>query len=272
MILLNFQGLNCYYNCIVSIANAYGLNYLACFASLWSETDFKYDKFRDVFLTKRMLSILAAMGVNLVMLDCAPPVKGLDACKEGEYIMIGMDVYYLPWNSLYKLHHGPHYFIARYTKAEVLTCFDPTYGNQNEHIHLDEVVPYVFDISRLCCVEKKSVPVSVQNEAKEILLNHSYLYDKLIAPGDELWVAKYVDAMIHNRYLYRHFLQCQQSLFARLFDQEFFLDWAAVKNGLYKAAVRKDRALINEVHSRIKDILDKEAMMAQQIKKRLSKR
>ena len=53
MKLINFQGLNCYYNCILSIANYLGADYVQALASLWSETDFKYDAIRDQKTDKR---------------------------------------------------------------------------------------------------------------------------------------------------------------------------------------------------------------------------
>lgn len=36
----------------LSIANYLGADYVQALASLWSETDFKYDAIREVFLTK----------------------------------------------------------------------------------------------------------------------------------------------------------------------------------------------------------------------------
>lgn len=54
MRLTYFQGLNCYYECIICIAGYYGLEPAAAFASLWSETDFKYDPYRKAYLTNRM--------------------------------------------------------------------------------------------------------------------------------------------------------------------------------------------------------------------------
>lgn len=53
MRLTYFQGLNCYYECIICIAGYYGLEPAAAFDCLWSETDFKYDPCRKVYLTKR---------------------------------------------------------------------------------------------------------------------------------------------------------------------------------------------------------------------------
>ena len=53
---------------------------------------------------------------------------GLAVTPAGNYIIIGMDACFIPWSPLYKLLHGPHYFIVQKGDAELHDCFDPTYG------------------------------------------------------------------------------------------------------------------------------------------------
>lgn len=285
MDLINFEGLNCYYNCIVSVANCIGVDYCTSFATLWSETEFKYDKNRKVYLTKRMLTNLDTLGAKFEMLECFSVKQrenSLSMFQKGEFIIIGMDVFYIPWNELYGIHHGPHYFIARNSLTEYLICFDPTYKQKGQLINFKEVVSHAFDISRMYKVTEDPLQCEIKfhpiSEACEVLRTHSNIRHNLVEKvsncsyGDQkntIQLAKYVDTMISNRYLYKYYLQRKLFLYDKnnlFFNREFFLKWKAVKNGLYKAAIIKNnKEVIDEVCSYLSDLIDEETSMAEKM-------
>lgn len=279
--LINFQGLNCYSNCIVTIAAFLGVDYIRAFSSLWSETDFRYDSFRRVFLTRRMPAGLEALGARLDMrlLDRSTPEEAearLDAVESETLLLVGMDGYYIPWVPLYGLLHGPHYFIAVNTASSELKGFDPTYTLFNQPIPRESLHTHAFDISYLCRVPaspflEESTPAL--QEAREILLTHPQLLQNLTAQirscadgGHEqaILLAEYVDALISNRYLYRRYLQEQELCEAcpLFFRKEFFAQWTAVKNGLYKMSASRDTHIHDDVCMLLTGLLEQESALA----------
>lgn len=287
MKLINFQGLNCYYNCIVSIANHHHLDYPLSFASLWSETDFTYEPCRQVFLTQRMPAALEAMGLRLQMLPCASPgeaQESLSFFQDGEAILTGMDACYIPWSPLYRLHHGPHYFIARKEDSDTLTCLDPTYSLSGGTIKAADILAYTFDISRLCRVPETAGPAKAislpEEEARTVLENHPGFCRRLLPavracirkePEYALLLARYTDALINNRYLYRCYLNSlppPRNNCAAHFTEEFYIRWTAIKNGLFKASVCRDnKDLIDQVCRRLSSVILEEIDMAEAIRK-----
>ena len=292
MKLINFQGLNCYHNCIVSIAASQGLDYTEAFSRLWSETDFRYDNGRNVYLTKRMIAGFRMLGTELLMLNSGTldeRVRSLRQPEPGEPFIVGMDAFYIPWCQLYGIHHGPHYFIAKKTGDDDLTCWDPTYHREEEKIPTKEIPPYAFDISRLIPVSDRGCqqipshsgfrdfksPQDIRTEAEAILREHpafrrrltSWLETYPFPPGEEgLKPAKYIDALTDNRYLYRYYLARQLLPYSTgqfLFTREHFSRWTAVKNGLYKAALIADRkAVLAEILPTLNDLLTVEMNLA----------
>lgn len=262
MRLTYFQGLNCYYECIICIAGYYGLEPAAAFDSLWSETDFKYDPYRKAYLTKRLLQNLSAMGAKLEMLDCSRPEMtdaSLSQPGEKEPFLVGMDAFYIPWNPLFGIHHGPHYFIACHSDGKNLICQDPTYEKRDMEIECRQVRAYSFDISRICYEDlpdgkkDKDREISgIGTEAKKMsdilpdirnrLLRH--MNETAMKDMDKtVLLARYVDAMIVNRRMYGYYLReyfpeiYKNHIFSR---KKFFSEWNGVKNGILKAAVSKD--------------------------------
>lgn len=284
MELLDFRGLNCYSNCIVTVAQQLGVNWTAAFSSLWSETDFKFDPFRKVYLSKRMPGRLARLGAELSMLPCDSPEEAeasLSELERGELFLVGMDAFFLHWVPVFGALHGPHYFIAKDTSGERFSCFDPTYGTQTESISRAEILSHAFDISRIRPqkkIFKCPVVLCIRREAEAVLRTHSLLLEELTeriaAARDEgseasVLLAKYVDALLSNHYLYRYFLtQCSDGRkAAELFLTEAqFAEWTAVKNGLYKAAVSVSKhSLLEEVQRMISDLTLFELSSAQKI-------
>lgn len=285
MRLTYFQGLNCYYECIICIAGYYGLEPAAAFDCLWSETDFKYDPCRKVYLTKRLLQNLSAMGAGLEMLDCTQPemiCASLLRPEEKEPFLVGMDAFYIPWNPLFGIHHGPHYFIACHLGGEKLICQDPTYEKQDMEIDSRQVRAYSFDISRILYEdrpgrgkEKERKKFGIGAEARKMsdilpdirnrLLRH--MTETAMKDMDKtVLLARYVDAMIGNRRMYGYYLReyfpeiYEKHIFSR---KKFFSEWNAVKNGILKAAVSKDSSpVLTEVCCQFHTLMDEETKQA----------
>lgn len=281
MELIDFPGLNCYYNCIITTAAMLGVNWLPAFATLWSETDFKYDPFRKTYLTRRMLTRLSALGARLEMLPCDSPEEAGESISQlipGEYFLVGMDAFFIPWNPLYGLQHGPHYFIAA-NGAEQPLCFDPTYGRAGESLPWQSLSSHAFDLSRIHHAAPQPLPTDVvfcvRQEVKRVSKIHSAMrlalptwlescLDQRREQADRL--ARYVDALLHNRYLYRYYLQENGLLsgpFASLLCKEFFSVWTAVKNGLYKASLSPHNGpILDEIHTLFDSLLHQELSAA----------
>lgn len=278
---INFQGLNCYHNCIVSIANYLGIDYSCAFYNLWSETDFRYEIYRKVYLTRRLIDNFEALGLRLERMLTTIPEQAaahLSTFCEGEFIIVGMDAFYIPWNQFYQTFHGPHYFVARNERSAEFLCFDPTYDRQGDRIPAENVINHSFDLSHLHSVAKRPPILALKREASEVIENHGATRQRILAqiencgsaePESIILLAKYVDTMISNRYLFEHYLAKKRPLHSaqhQLFDGEFFSKWTAVKNGLYKLSVKKNNiATIQEVSSLFNLIIDKEISMVEDI-------
>lgn len=285
MRLIYFQGLNCYYECIICIAGYYGLEPAAAFDSLWSETDFKYDPYRKAYLTKRLLQNLSAMGAVLEMLDCSRPETtdaSLSQPGEKEPFLVGMDAFYIPWNPLFGIHHGPHYFAACHLGGEKLLCQDPTYEKRDMEIECRQVRAYSFDISRIRYEDRPGGRKEgdreisgIGAEARKVsgilpdirskLLQH--INETALKDMDKtVLLARYVDAMIGNRRMYGYYLReyfpeiYEKHIFSR---KKFFSEWSAVKNGILKAAVSRDSSpVLMEVSAQFHILMDEEAEQA----------
>ena len=281
MNLIHFHGLNCYHDCIITIADYFGLHYADSFATLWSETDFRYDSYHKVYTTRRMMTNLDALGVKIESLACPSQndtARIISLFLEGEFMIVGMDAFYIPWNQFYRTFHGPHYFIAQKTKTEIFLCFDPTYNKENKQITCEEIIAHNFDICRTSIGTKKPLQTDAIEEAREIMRTHSDTCSTLLAQiyncvNEEqkniLMLAKYVDAMICNRYLYRFFLENQPIPYMEnnlLLNDGFFLEWKAIKNGLYKAAIIKNNeGIINEIGGCFNQLMSEEISMAEKM-------
>lgn len=75
--------------------------------------------------------------------------------------------------------------------------------------------------------------------------------------------------MINKRYLFQRFLQQYSFAFGhdqRFFDRDFFSQWEAVKNGLYKASIiRNNESVVNEVSSLFLNLIRRETNMAKEM-------
>lgn len=282
MNLIHFRGLNCYLNCIVNAATFLGVNYQTSLATLWSETDFTYDSIHNVYLTKRMVTNLEMLGVKLEVLNCTSEqetVESLSLFQIGEWIILGMDAFYIPWNQYYHTLHDHHYFLARKETADLLSCFDPTYNQKNMQIMTCDIHSYVFDILRIHKVIEKPFHIGIMEECEEIIADHPKTQKRLLTQiyertdgkhrDEGLLLAKYIDAMINNRYLYRHYLEymtCYPEKGQSFFDNDFFAQWTAVKNGLFKASLlQNNEECIHKVCTHFNHLMNTEIAIAKQI-------
>ncbi|SHK05299.1 hypothetical protein [Propionispora hippei] len=281
MSLIFFQGLNCYSSCLVNAAVFTGADYREVFADLWSETDFTYDQVHRLYLSQRLPKNLASMEVSMRFINCCSgweikeKVVGMPM---GQLLIVGMDAFFIPWVPFYQTMHSFHYFIARKENEMLFSCFDPTYDKQNLEITEEHLIAYASDICRIDKSVKKTFSVDIRQEAQKILETHPETQEKLLAQimecshgkqkNGEL-LAKYIDALSNNRYLYLHYLQtmplpgeqCDQC-----FHKEFFRKWAAVKHGLFKASLNMDNQfLICEVCEYFKELIAEEMSIARKL-------
>ena len=281
MELFDFQGLNCYSNCIVSAAHRLKVNWANAFVSMWSETDFRYDPVRKTYLSRRMIDDLARSGAQMRIYLCASPQDAEETfshVEEGEVFLVGMDAFDLSWAPLYNLMHGPHYFLAQKRAEGEFPCFDPTYSLQGVSISQKIVLERAFDITRLRKIPPApddSCPKEcVRRECRAALKSHPILMQAFghrieecaVRDGERAALAaRYADALISNRYLFRYYLEKHRLIGALdLFsDKKFYAEWTAVKNGFYKVSVSAaNEALLFELGERVESLLGRDMRAA----------
>lgn len=278
MEMIHFRGMHCFHDCVISLANHLGVRYSAAFATLWSETDFRYDPYREMYLTKRLITNLEALGAKVECFGCFAR-KDTDGAtsmfRQGEYMIVGMDAFHIPWNQFYRTFHGPHYFIAQHAKAKYLLCFDPTYAIGEVQIDGETIAASAFDICRVSSVPERPGNFDVIEEARAVESTHPQTSRALLASihncvnAEQTRVrllARYIDALIRNRYLFLFFLEKQplpNKVDHLLWSADFFAEWTAIKNGLYKAAVCGDRErVLNAVCDHLCCLMEREIAMA----------
>ncbi|MCB6203377.1 hypothetical protein [Extibacter muris] len=256
MKLIHFQGLNCYHDCLITIANASGLDYTAAFSRLWAEGHLRYDPICSVFLSRRIQETLETMGMRLdtPLTTVKNRETGWAETPAGSYVIIGMDACVIPWSPLYKLLHGPHYFIVQKGDAELHDCFDPTYGINGQTMSAQELILKAYAVISIKIDRSSSLSLNdthntLPAQAQEALMAHPETLRHLLEQAhiwmqgsekERLLPAKYVDCLLTGRYLYRHFLNGQDSAATKaplFFSHQYYEKWLAVKNGLYKAAL-----------------------------------
>lgn len=285
MKLIHFQGLNCYHDCMITLANAFGLDYTAAFSKLWAEGHLRYDPICDVFLSRKIQETLESMGMELdapLTEEAVREMKWADT-PAGDYAIIGMDACFIPWSPLHQLLHGPHYFIVQKGRAEQHECFDPTYGLSCQRLATQDLIPNAFALITVktchtCALTIDSTLDPLYAQSQEVLnfhpgtLRHFLEQAAVWMKGEEkrtLLPAKYVDTMLAGRHLYRHFLSGQYKAAKRaplFFSHPFYEEWMAVKNGFYKAALtRQSRAVFDESCRLFAGLFEQELELAEQI-------
>lgn len=283
MSLVFFQGLNCYVSSLLNVAHFMGADYRCALANLWSETDFTYDQLHQLYLSRRLPYNLENLGVKEVFLNCLSPSeveKGLTTLSHGQWMVVGMDAYDIPWTPYYKTLHSSHYFVARQEVGDGFTCYDPTYNIEHMELVRGDMIAHADDICVLSSIPLKHTPWSIRQESEEILRSHSRTLTILLNQIEECaygkqnnagLLAQYAEALLNNRYLYLHYLQSVPTLekiCTDCFTKEFFQKWTAVKHGLYKAYVRQNnQGLVQEVCGLLTELVDKEISIATKLER-----
>lgn len=281
MSLIFFQGLNCYWASMINAAVFTGVDYRNVFSNLWSETDFAYDEANRLYLSRRIPNNLESMGVRMEFLDCGSREdikENISGLPIGQWIIAGMDAFFIPWVPFYQTLHNLHYFIAKKEEKSFFSCFDPTYDKENLEITEEQLIAHVSDICRIHKSAEKPLHIELRQEAQKILDTHPETQKNLLSQimecahgkqkNGEL-LARYIDALINNRYLYLHYLQnmpLSRGEYHQYFNKEYFKKWAAVKHGLYKASMSKDnQVLIGEVCGHFEELIREERSIAKEI-------
>ena len=282
MQLIHFPGLNCYHDCIITLAGHVGLPYRQAFSRLWSEWDLRYDPICRVFLTRRLPLALQAMGLTLDVPCTTPEARA--ACwaglPTGAFALIGMDAMQIPWAPLYQLQHGPHYFIVQKCAEDSQCCFDATYQIQDQTRPVSQLLSDAYALIPVRIVKKPPAsfapPATLSSQARAVLEGHQRGLHAFFTRA-EIWLqgdgdsalnpAKFVDALFSARLMYRHFLAESCRALAPLFaSQEYVSQWKTVKNGFYKAALRRqDPAVFGEACRRLSALLEAEQNLAAHI-------
>ena len=281
MNLIYFQGLNCYSSSMINAAVFIGVDYRNAFADLWSETDFTYDQIHHLYLSRRMPANLEALGVSQKFLNCCSKQemeKNISRLTAGEWNVVEMDAFFIPWVPYYHTLHSFHYFIARKEKNGVFSCFDPTYDKKDIELTDEDMISHASDICQIHKIKEKQFRMEIRREAQEILYTHQKTQKNLL---EQIWecaygkpkngelLARYIDALINNRYLYLHYLQnmpLSSDKYDGYFNKEYFLKWTAVKHGLYKASIRQNnREIIREVCGHFQELIQEEMDIARKI-------
>ena len=285
MKLIHFQGLNCYHDCMITLANTFGLNYTAAFSGLWAEGRLRYDPICDVFLSMRLEEALEDCGMKLdaPWITKKERETGWADTPAGDYIIIGMDAFLIPWNPLCELLHGPHYFIVQKGISETHDCFDPTYGLDGQKLTTRDLILNTYALITIKMINKTNSFIAdkqdpLLNQSQEVLKTHPETLRYLLKQA-KVWMqeseksvllpAKYVDALLTGRYLYRFFLK-ERNMTASsaplFFSRKYYEQWLTVKNGFYKAALsRQSSAAFNESCRLLTCLFEKEIDMARQI-------
>ncbi|MDR0396964.1 MAG: hypothetical protein LBH66_06645 [Oscillospiraceae bacterium] len=278
--LISFDGLNCYYDAVMSAAGTLGADYVAAFHNLWAETRFRYDPFRRRFVSRFMMANLDAMGYHLEKLDCKGPQgveRRLSMLSGGELLVVGMDAYYVPWNPFFGLIFGPHYFVVEYTRDDPLAAYDSTYGYSGEPIPRSLLIDRACHLNVMRRCERTGLNIDSSAAIKSVAGSipvHLEIMSKWLDRIQAGWqqgadpASLYVECMICNRKLFRRYLeQREPGVLSNMpvLDDNQFQQWIAVKNGLKKTSIgRVSFRLMNEIRQTLTGLMDQELRAARE--------
>ncbi|WP_343209390.1 hypothetical protein [Anaerolentibacter hominis] len=209
--------------------------------------------------------------------------KGWADTPAGSYLIVGMDACLIPWNPLYQLMSGPHYFIVQKGKSDSHDCFDPTYNLIGQRQTTEKLIAGAYALIAIQ-MNPAASPLIKDTEdpflaqAREVLKIHPETLHHFLEQSD-VWMqesketillpGKYVDALLTGRYLYRYFLG-QLGIDANraplFFSQQYYKRWINVKNGFYKAALAKhNSAVYYETCRLLTDLFEQELQLAGQV-------
>lgn len=280
MDLIYYRGLNCHLAGIINITAGLGIDYLEAFSTLWSETDFNYDQKYHMYLSKRVFTNLELLGVEMEVLECTSPEivqDSLSVVDDKELFLVGMDSFYIPWSPVYQHFHEPHYFFAKKKQNDTFLSFDPVYGKQ-EIIMTAEGICHAFELALVRQNGENVLKPDLIHEARQIQRGHPELRDKLLADiracadageQDIKMLIRLITAMINNRYLFGEYLKLSlggPEAVPGILDKKFFLKWEAVKHGLYKVQILKNKQnIISQAADLFRDVMEDEMVIANQL-------
>lgn len=276
MDLIYYRGLNCRLASLLNIADMLGANYLDAYVTLWSETDFSDEIKYNIYMSKRVYENLDAIGIRTEPLDCAR--DAVSHIADGTMLLIGADTIDIPWHPVFGHFHDPHYFFAKKQPAQSIVCFDPVYGETNTEIKAEAVLTSAFELCRVYRVDASPPTHGLAEEAAAIL---RHLPDTAEALSDRIQgckndgkrnlplLLKQINAMLNNRYLFGHYARASAPLAAcsdAFFNDAYYANWEAVRNGLYKSGVvKQNEAVIDEVCKLFARAMQEELSMAARI-------
>lgn len=281
MNLVDFQGLNCYQNSIISIADYMGINYSKSFSTLWSETDFLYDTNHKIYLSKRIIDNFEKIGIMIELYSInskEEAIKFLSIIEIKEPFIVGMDTFHIPWTPGYGWTHDVHYFVVQKYTENLFICFDPTYNKKYIEIIKDSIISHISKIYIVRKAKENYYNIDIRDEAKAVVFEHPKIYKILTQEfykcvneehKNALMLAKYIDTMVNNRYLYKYYLENSPIYLNKYniyFNDDLFLKWKAIKNGLYKAyIIKKNEYIIQETFELFTNLIDDEIFIANKI-------
>lgn len=284
MKLIHIPEANCYLDCVITLANAFEIAYTESFSYLWAEEDLCYEPICHTFLSRQMPRMLKMMGME-IGIPCVSEQErkqGWTDILEGDFAMIGMDGFMIPWNPIYGALHGPHYFIVRKSRKDPQICFEPTYGLETQKMSATDLVSSSYAVipvyrQKECAVPEYNGDVLL-SQAKEVTENHPKAITNFLRQA-KIWIqsgndrtflpARFVEALAQGRHLYGYFLRnkgIEQERAPLFWDEGYFKEWRAVKNGFYKAAVVKQKtAVFDEAYSLFVSLYEREMELAKQL-------
>ena len=272
--LINFQGINCYYNSIATLVYDLGLDYKLLFGDLWSECDLFFDEKSGLYSSKRLIANLAACGAKILPLWEKDTQRALNHLKAGESAVVCFDAFNVFWNSTYRLRHGTHYFIVRKSLTGEFVIFDPTLNKTDIKISTNELAGLCIDIfavkkrrpdqalkEELLCVKKEAV----RAEKSVSTLKVKLVEGVASLQGGEACIkfAKYCDALTNNRFMFRHFVFDLLHPDPKIFmPDSYLLSFVAVKNGLFKLSLTQDVRTKKQIAHLLSVLLENELKYA----------
>ena len=272
--MIAYKGMNCHLAALVNIAHDLGINTPALFYNLWSETDFLDNLKYNIYTSKRVYKNLSAFGITTqTQTDAKYFAQTLQALPEGDFLLLGIDIYFIPWHPVYGHFHGPHFIAGKKTAPGVFTCVDPIYRRSSAILSQENILCGAFEMTSI----KKSHPSLQEFDCKAEPLrilqnnNHQYIMQHLHSCKSDRqgldYLRKYTTAMLNNRLMYSKFLENtlpSSEISNNLFSEDFFKKWAAIQNGLIKISVISDFSpVVDEVYKLMNSVFQEELRFAE---------
>ncbi|WP_122643574.1 hypothetical protein [Luxibacter massiliensis] len=284
MKLTHIPGVNCYLDCVITLADTFGIDYAEAFSCLWPESELCYEAICHTFLSRGLFRELDAMGMGVgkPCVSRKDKEQGWAECAEGEFMIVGIDGFSIPWNPLFSALHGPHYLIVHKSASEPQVCCDPTYGIRGQKLTSVELIAASYAIIPVRQRENKIAYERgdrlLVSQAEEVMKAHPLAARRFLEKA-KTWIqkgeenaflpARYVEALTEGRRLYGFVLRKRKIPPNRaplFWSESFFKQWRAVKNGFNKAALTKQKdGVFDETCCLFMSLYEQEIKMAEQI-------